>query len=144
MRRVTVKPSTAPAIYDPAVARGGKQVPAYIWTGHQHQVGRVVRPSGIKPNWHLVLTVSGRGSFRQPSDPGLELPLIAGDLILFAPDCHQDYGPRRRRAVVENIFAHFAPRPQWHAWMRWPKAGDVGSTTSISRMARSWMACSTP
>jgi len=107
-------------IYDPATVRGEKRVPAYIWTGHQHQTNRVIRPSGIRPNWHLILTLSGVGSFRQP---GLERTFEAGDVILFTPDCHQDYGPAQEGGSWENLFVHFAPRPHWHGWMRWPQVG---------------------
>jgi AraC family transcriptional regulator of arabinose operon len=106
--------------YDPATVRSGPRVPSYIWTGHENRTSRVIRPTGIKPNWHLILSVSGEGSFRQP---GFELPLRAGDLILFPPDCYQDYGAVDG-ASWENYFAHFAPRPTWHAWMRWPEAGS--------------------
>jgi AraC family transcriptional regulator of arabinose operon len=107
----------AKGIYDPAAVRGGPRVPAYVWTGHQQQRGRVIRPTGIRPNWHVILTVSGDGSFRQP---GFERRFVPGDLILFTPDCYQDYGPVQPGGTWENIFIHFAPRPHWHGWMRWP------------------------
>jgi AraC family transcriptional regulator of arabinose operon len=111
----------AETMYDPAAVRRADRVPSYIWTGHEvGATGRVVRPNGIKPNWHLILVLSGRASFRQP---GMERPLAAGDLILFPPDCHQDYGAVDAGGW-ENLFAHFSPRPQWHAWMRWPEIGD--------------------
>ena len=112
-------PRTTSVRYDPATARNGPRVPAYNWTGHEDRTSRVIRTTGLKPNWHLILTVSGRGSFRQP---GFELPLAAGDLILFPPDCYQDYGGVDG-ARWENHYAHFAPRTPWHAWMRWPEAG---------------------
>ncbi len=112
-------PASGATPYDPATARLGPRVPAYIWTGHEFRKDRAVRPTGIKPNWHLILTVSGNGSFRQP---GFEQGLAAGDLILFPPDCYQDYGALPG-ATWENRFAHFAPRPTWHAWMYWQESG---------------------
>lgn len=114
------KPRT-PLPYDPERVRRWDRVPAYIWTGRQVARTRVVRPHGIRPNWHLILTLGGAGSFRQP--PRLEVPLSRGDVILFTPDCHQDYGPTEGGAW-ENLFVHFAPRPQWLPWMRWPRVGD--------------------
>ncbi|MBA3709420.1 MAG: hypothetical protein H0W83_11460, partial [Planctomycetes bacterium] len=104
-------------MYDPAAVRNRDRVPSYIWTGHQVATARVIRPKGIRPNWHLILTLSAGASFRQP---GFERELAIGDLILFSPDCHQDYGPMDRRPW-ENIYAHVAPRPHWHAWMNWPR-----------------------
>ena len=105
--------------YDPASARSGPRVPAYIWTGHEVRSDRSIRPTGIKPNWHLILTVAGAGSFRQP---GFEQLLQPGDLILFPPDCYQDYGALSGKSW-ENFFAHFAPRPTWHDWMHWQEVG---------------------
>lgn len=108
-------------MFHPSQHRGdGKRVPSYIWTGYERRTNRTVRPMGIRPNWHLILTVGGSGSFRQP---GLEVPLALGDLILFTPDCYQDYGAIDGHEW-ENYFAHFPPRPQWHAWMRWPAVGQ--------------------
>jgi AraC family transcriptional regulator of arabinose operon len=109
--------------YDPSrVRHGANRVPSYIWTGHEQdrRSGRTFRPRGIPPNWHLILTLSGKGSFRQP---GREHPLARGDLILFTPWCYQDYGPVEGESW-ENLYAHFAPRPHWLPWMRWPKLGD--------------------
>src|SRR4051812_32626691 len=68
------------SIYDPAAVRRRDRVPSYIWTGHEiGGGGRVLRPNGIKPNWHLILVLSGQASFRQP---GMERLLGPGDLIL--------------------------------------------------------------
>jgi AraC family transcriptional regulator of arabinose operon len=108
--------------YDPASVRTGRgRSPLYIWTGYQRGgTNRAVRPRGLKPNWHLILVTAGRGSFRQP---GVELALGPGDLILFSPDCYQDYGPEPGGSW-DDIFIHFSPRPHWHPWMRWPKAGE--------------------
>lgn len=109
-----------PQPYDPSSVRRADRVPAYAWTGRQVARSRVVRPRGIRPNWHLILTLGGTASFRQP---GREVPLSRGDAILFTPDCHQDYGPPPGGAW-ENLFVHFSPRPQWLPWMRWPRVGD--------------------
>jgi AraC family transcriptional regulator of arabinose operon len=107
--------------YDPAAVRGRGRAPSYIWTGYQQGVTRrAFRPRGLKPNWHLILTTAGRGSFLQP---GVRLPLEPGDLILFAPDCYQDYGAEPGQSW-DDIFIHFSPRPNWHPWMRWPRVGN--------------------
>jgi AraC family transcriptional regulator of arabinose operon len=109
-----------PTPYDPALVRRPDRVPSYIWTGLERSRWRSYRPDGIPPNWHLILTLDGQGSFRQP---GRELPLRRGDLILFTPWCHQDYGAEEGKLWV-NLFAHFPPRPHWLPWMRWPAVGD--------------------
>src|SRR3954463_7865462 len=102
-------------IYDPAAVRRGNRVPSYIWTGIERgRTGRTLRPTGIKPNWHLIMTIAGRGSFRQP---GMEHELLPGDMVLFTPDCYQDYGPVEG-STWDDLYAHFSPRPQWHPWMR--------------------------
>ena len=65
----------------------------------------------------IVLTVGGRGRLRMP---GKERLIEVGDLFVYEPGGYQDYGTDPATGAWELRWAHFQPRPNWHALLDWP------------------------
>jgi AraC family transcriptional regulator of arabinose operon len=114
---------TADSMHDPIgpEPRPAWLTPTWLWTDRyrMRMPYRGFRPHGWPPNWHLFLTLAGGGRFQQP---GRRLEVGPGDVVLLAPECHHDYG------CVPGVgwdfrFAHFLPRPHWHALMALPVVG---------------------
>lgn len=98
----------------------GSPPPGLLVTGHfhQHPPYAVFRRRG-SGNWLITYTIAGRGVYRQP---GVSLEASPGDIVLLAPDAHHDYCVPPD-STWEFIWAHFHPRPAWHAWWNLPQAG---------------------
>jgi AraC family transcriptional regulator of arabinose operon len=78
---------------------------------------RTWRPQGTG-DWLIIATVSGLGRLRRPRcDDMLARP---GDLLLSSPHTYHDYGTDRAAGRWQLLWAHFQPRPHWHAWLDWP------------------------
>lgn len=76
------------------------------------------RPDGT-PDWLLIYTISGRGRIGLSS--GGEAIVQSGDALLIRPGTPHDYGVEPTRQRWELLWAHFHPRPAWHAWLAWPQ-----------------------
>lgn len=90
-----------------------------LLTGHFDETTgyRAYRPRGVG-DWLLVLTLSGGGRFgHADGDHRVE----AGDWVLLPPGTPHDYGVADNAARWELVWAHFQPRADWHAWLRWPR-----------------------
>jgi AraC family transcriptional regulator of arabinose operon len=77
------------------------------------------RPRGSS-DWLLIYTVEGAGCI---TVGGAARALGPGEAVLFAPGAAQDYGTDKTAGRWRLLWAHFHPRPNWRAWMRWPEAG---------------------
>lgn len=69
----------------------------------------------------LIYTRSGQGyvSFRD----GQSRFLGPGNVCLWEIGAWQDYGTDPAVGAWNIIWAHFAPRPHWRAWLSWPERG---------------------
>jgi AraC family transcriptional regulator of arabinose operon len=81
------------------------------------------RPRG-SGDWLLIYTVDGCGSI---AVGGTAHSLIPGEAVLFSPGAAQDYRTDESAGRWRLRWAHFQPRPNWRAWIRWPEvARGVG------------------
>jgi AraC family transcriptional regulator of arabinose operon len=77
------------------------------------------RPRG-SGDWLLIYTAEGAGCITINDSPR---KLAVGETVLFAPGAAQDYRTDETAGRWRLLWAHFAPRPNWRAWMRWPEVG---------------------
>lgn len=81
------------------------------------------RPRG-SGDWLLIYTVEGAGRITMADTPRALGP---GEAVLFAPGAAQDYRTDETAGRWRLLWAHFHPRPNWRAWIRWPEvARGVG------------------
>lgn len=84
------------------------------------------RPSG-SGDWLLIYTCAGAGNIVLDGTPRRLAP---GEAVLFAPQAAQDYATEAAAGRWRLRWAHFRPRPNWRAWIRWPEvARGVGWLT---------------
>jgi AraC family transcriptional regulator of arabinose operon len=76
------------------------------------------RPRG-SGDWLLIHTREGAGKITLG---GAARILGPGEAVLFAPGAAQDYGTDEAAGRWRLLWAHFNPRPNWRAWIRWPEA----------------------
>lgn len=77
------------------------------------------RPRG-SGDWLLIYTVNGAGCITVNERPNT---LHVGEAVLFAPGAAQDYRTDGTAGRWRLLWAHFQPRPNWRAWIRWPEMG---------------------
>ena len=75
------------------------------------------RPRG-SGDWLLIYTAEGAGRITLG---GTERILGPGEAVLFAPGAAQDYRTDDTPGRWRLLWAHFNPRPNWRAWIRWPE-----------------------
>lgn len=81
------------------------------------------RPRG-SGDWLLIYTRAGCGNIVLEGKPR---SLGAGEAVLYSPEAAQDYRTDPASGRWRLLWAHFRPRPNWRAWIRWPEAAkDVG------------------
>lgn len=91
------------------------------------------RPAG-SGDWLLIYTVGGAGNIVLG---GKSRRLAPGEAVLFAPQAAQDYATDAASGRWRLLWAHFRPRPNWRAWIRWPEAArGVGWLTLPSGEVR--------
>jgi AraC family transcriptional regulator, arabinose operon regulatory protein len=74
-------------------------------------------------DWLLMLTLSGEGRVGDRT-------VGAGQVVLIKPHTCHDYGTASNAPHWELLWAHFLPRPHWHAYLAWPEAASgVGEMT---------------
>ena len=97
-------------------------------TGHFVQDGsyKTWRTHGTR-DYLLVLTLGGHGRF---GFAGGEVVTNAGDCVLLLPGTPHDYGTAGTQ--WELLWAHFLPRPHWHALLRWPSVSPGLITMPLS------------
>lgn len=76
------------------------------------------RPGG-SGDWLLIYTRKGAGNIVLD---GRARRLAAGEAVLFSPQAAQDYATDADTGRWRLLWAHFRPRPNWRAWIRWPEA----------------------
>lgn len=76
------------------------------------------RPRG-SGDWLLIYTLGGAGTITCDGTPRLLEP---GEAVLFSPGAAQDYRTDGNTGRWRLLWAHFNPRPNWRAWIRWPEA----------------------
>ena len=76
------------------------------------------RPHG-SDDWLLIYTMSGAGCI---TFGGIARVLGPGEAVLFSPGAAQDYRTEEKAGRWRLLWAHFKPRPNWRAWIRWPEA----------------------
>jgi len=76
------------------------------------------RPGG-SGDWLLIYTRAGAGNIVLN---GNARRLATGEAVLFSPEVAQDYGTDLEEGRWRLLWAHFRPRPNWRAWIRWPEA----------------------
>jgi AraC family transcriptional regulator of arabinose operon len=105
--------------------------PGVLVTGHfREQFGyRVRRPHG-SGNWLLTYTLDGLGLYREP---GPDLFVEAGDIVLLGPDVPHDYSVPEG-GYWEFLWAHFQPRLEWFEW--WSPL--VGEGPGLARLQTQW------
>jgi AraC family transcriptional regulator of arabinose operon len=96
--------------------------PGVLVTGHfRERFGyRVRRPDG-SGNWLLTYTLDGQGLYREP---GSDLFVEPGDVVLLGPDVPHDYSVPEG-GFWEFLWAHFQPRLEWFGWWG-PLVGGEG------------------
>lgn len=77
------------------------------------------RPRG-SGDWLLIYTAEGAGCIAVGDTPHI---LAAGEAVLYAPVAAQDYRTDETAGRWRLLWAHFHPRPNWRAWIRWPEIG---------------------
>ena len=89
-----------------------------LLTGHFHEGSgyRAVRQGGVE-DWLLIYTAAGAGRFGHAGGEFIARP---GDWVLLQPGTPHDYGVEPSLRCWELIWAHFQPRPDWQAWLKWP------------------------
>ena len=77
------------------------------------------RPGGT-PDWLLIYTLAGGG--RIAAADGQEWVTVPGEIVLYEPQAHQDYGtaPTGGGGAWRLRWAHFHPRAHWLPTLRWP------------------------
>lgn len=75
------------------------------------------RPTG-SGDWLLIYTRSGAGNIVLN---GKTRRLATGEAVLFSPEAAQDYYTDTEAGRWRLLWAHFRPRPNWRAWIRWPE-----------------------
>lgn len=90
-----------------------------LFTGHFKQGPgyEAYRPRGTN-DYLLIYTLAGLGRFRT-ADQRQHL-VRPHDLVLCAPDTHQDYGVEPTLHHWELIWTHFQPRSDWLDLIDWP------------------------
>jgi AraC family transcriptional regulator of arabinose operon len=87
--------------------------PGVLVTGYFREVfGYRVRRPGGSGNWLLTYTLDGAGLYREP---GSDLVVGPGDIVLLGPDVPHDYGVPEGGSW-EFLWAHFQPRLDWFGW----------------------------
>lgn len=135
--------SMAEKLYYPAMRASEvpSPPPGVLVTGHfQERYGyRVRRPNG-SGNWLLTYTLDGVGLYREP---GPDLFVEPGDIVLLGPDTPHDYAVPEG-GFWEFLWAHFQPRLEWLGW--WSPLVDEGlglasleSLQSRERVRRSFL-----
>ena len=81
---------------------------------------RAVRRGGVG-DWLLIHTLAGRGRF---GHAGGDLIAEPGDWVLLRPGTPHDYGVEASLQRWDLVWAHFQPRPDWLAWLTWPRIAD--------------------
>lgn len=76
------------------------------------------RPRG-SGDWLLIYTLAGAGAITCDGTPRRLGP---GEAVLFSPAVAQDYRTDGSTGRWRLLWAHFNPRPNWRAWIRWPEA----------------------
>lgn len=76
------------------------------------------RPRG-SGDWLLIYTLAGAGCITFGDRPRTLGP---GEAVLFSPGVAQDYRTDGNTGRWRLLWAHFNPRPDWRAWIRWPEA----------------------
>lgn len=101
-----------------------KAIPDYngVISGHFRRGPgyRVIRDAGTD-DWLIIATLDGVGRFALD---GKELLTSTGDLTLIRPATPHDYGTLADTGEWDIVWAHFHPRPEWHAWMGWPMTAE--------------------
>lgn len=83
---------------------------------HEGPGYRVRRPGG-RPDWLLVQTLRGCGTFRQGGGT-VEAP--PGTITLVRPGGEHDYGTAPGRSSWSLAWVHVTPRAEWSALLDWP------------------------
>lgn len=114
---VPPSPPTPPTVPGPEAGEGA----AHRWRSvvgvlHEGPGYRVRRPGG-RPDWFLVQTLAGCGTFRQ-GRAVLEAPV--GTVTLVRPAGEHDYGTADGHDAWTLAWAHVAPRAEWPALLDWP------------------------
>ena len=65
----------------------------------------------------LIATLAGGGRYTFVDGA---LTTQVGDLTLYSPHSGHDYATEPTAGTWELAWAHFRPRPHWHAWLSWP------------------------
>ena len=73
------------------------------------------RPRGSS-DWLLIYTAEGAGCITVGGAPRTLGP---GEAVWFAPGAAQDYRTDGSAGRWRLLWAHFNPRPNWRAWIRW-------------------------
>jgi AraC family transcriptional regulator of arabinose operon len=69
-------------------------------------------------SWLIVLTLEGGGQFGHAQGA---LRTAPGQVALIQPGICHDYGTQPNAEYWDLLWAHFHPRPHWHAWLGWPE-----------------------
>lgn len=75
------------------------------------------RPRG-SGDWLLIYTAEGAGCI---TSGNTARRLGPGEAVLFSPGVAQDYRTDESTGRWRLLWAHFNPRPNWRAWIRWPE-----------------------
>jgi AraC family transcriptional regulator of arabinose operon len=75
------------------------------------------RPRG-SGDWLLIYSVRGGGTLRFGDR---DHALAPGMAVLYSPGFAQDYRTDEAAERWRLLWAHFTPRPNWRAWLRWPE-----------------------
>ncbi len=89
------------------------------------------RPQG-SGDWLLIYTVAGSGAIGLPGGTYCTKP---GDLLLYEPGALQDYRTAPEAGRWRLRWAHFRPRPAWHAWMAWHERGP---RVQLAHLSGTW------
>ncbi len=73
----------------------------------------------------MIHTDGGAGEFRTRRDSFSAPP---GAVVLYAPGDLQDYRTSPRAEHWDLTWVHFRPRPNWEAWLQWPRH-EIGLRT---------------
>jgi AraC family transcriptional regulator of arabinose operon len=88
----------------------------------------VLRPAGTS-DWLLIYTIRGAGDFGYgPAGSGKSLArsiASPGDAMLIRPGTLHDYRVHAPAKRWDLLWAHFYPRPDWHAWLDWPAVSST-------------------
>jgi AraC family transcriptional regulator of arabinose operon len=92
---------------------------AQLLTGHFNETSgyRAYRRDGVG-DWLMVHTRAGQGRF---GHAGGDLLAGPGEWVLIRPGTLHDYAVAPQAERWELLWAHFQPRPEWLAWLKWPE-----------------------